>query len=292
MARYTVEVKTILKQCWLDRNPDKDIEDLDMISPMDLCETVWDSIFDFPFPMFQGMTKQELCSQILMFYYMREIGLETVPLWKHYLQVRLTGIMPYYVKLAESEISKAEALQNRNVTERTNRQGGETEKKDNVTVSQKNAKENENDETVQTVDQRSTGSQETSSNGRQTDEGKQLHSDTPQNGLQNVIDGTYLTDAVVNDNTSTVQNSSNSSSTATNNGESISNGTRNKQFGEEGNVNVTDDRERDYQENVSRETSGFDGDVVDTIVKYREAILQIPLMIIKDLGDLFISILA
>lgn len=292
MARYTTEVRTILKQCWLDRNPDKDLDDLSMISPRDLCETVWDAVFDFPFPMFEGMTKQELCSQILMFYYMREVGLETVPLWKHYLQVRMSGIMPYYVKLAESQITKADALQNRNITERVNRQGGESENKQNTVNTSRTGKEENADETVQTLEQKNEGTQESTYNGTQKDDSKQLYADTPQDGLQAVIEENYLTNATVNDGTSTVNNSSNGTTTNTTNGESITNDNRHKQYEEEGSTIGKDERALDYQENVSRETSGFDGDIVDTVTRYREAILNIPLLIIKDLSDLFISIIA
>lgn len=259
MAKYTVEVRTILGQYWLNKNPDKTVDDLDMLTPDQLCNAVWDSMFNFPFPMFQGMTSQELCVQILMHYFMREIGLETVALWKHQLQVRMTGIMPYYVKLAESEISKSEALQNRNIIENVNRKGDETTKRNLATE----------------MHQVDTGSQSSTSSGDSTRNGQTLVSDTPQDGLQNVINGTYLSNASVEKDDQIVSNKADVSTDRALTGNQEEN---------EGN-------EKGYQENVSRETSGFDGDIVDTITRYREAILQIPLMIIKDLSSLFISIL-
>lgn len=57
------------------------------------------SIFDFNFPLWKNDYRLELETKILRHYYTKEIGLETVELWKLFLEERLNFIMPYYNKL-------------------------------------------------------------------------------------------------------------------------------------------------------------------------------------------------
>lgn len=63
-----------------------------------------DKVFDFEFPIFDEAYRPVLERKILKHYYTREICAETVGLWKHYLDMRLNEIMPYYNKLYESEL--------------------------------------------------------------------------------------------------------------------------------------------------------------------------------------------
>ena len=63
-----------------------------------------DKIFDFDFPIFDENYRIPLENKILKHYYTREIGFETVGLWKHFLGMRMNEIMPYYNKLYSSEL--------------------------------------------------------------------------------------------------------------------------------------------------------------------------------------------
>ena len=62
-------------------------------------------VFDFTFPMYEGESREALERKNLNHYYFREIGLETVSLWKHFMMVRLTEIMPYYVDLWKQRVN-------------------------------------------------------------------------------------------------------------------------------------------------------------------------------------------
>lgn len=64
------------------------------------------NIFDFDFPIFDEDYRLPLEKKILRHYYTREIGSETVGLFKLRLCDRLNMIMPYYNKLYESELIK------------------------------------------------------------------------------------------------------------------------------------------------------------------------------------------
>lgn len=61
-------------------------------------------VFDFSWPIFDEAYRNVLCTKILKHYYTREIGEETVGLWKLRLDVKLNEIMPYYNKLYESQL--------------------------------------------------------------------------------------------------------------------------------------------------------------------------------------------
>ena len=61
-------------------------------------------VFDFHFPIFDENYRLPLEKKILKHYYTREIGEETVGLWKLRLENKLNEIMPYYNRLYQSEL--------------------------------------------------------------------------------------------------------------------------------------------------------------------------------------------
>jgi hypothetical protein len=60
------------------------------------------NIFDYDYPIFDVSYRGVLEKKIIDFYYFREIGLETVAQFKHFLRTKLTIIMPYYNQLYET----------------------------------------------------------------------------------------------------------------------------------------------------------------------------------------------
>lgn len=76
----------------------------------DIVNKSWDKIFDFDFPMFDPEYRSVLCKKILKHYYTREIGFETVGLWKLKLECKMQEIMPYYNKLYEADAIKFNPL--------------------------------------------------------------------------------------------------------------------------------------------------------------------------------------
>lgn len=59
-------------------------------------------IFDFDFPIYDEKHRKTLEKKIIMHYFNKEIGLETVGLWKFYLEEKLNLIMPEYNMLYQS----------------------------------------------------------------------------------------------------------------------------------------------------------------------------------------------
>lgn len=97
MAKYTTQVRSICESyAGLEESGGfGDIKDIISASK--------DKIFG-DYPIFDEEYRSVLNTKILTHYYMREIGMETVGLWKHYLNMRMNEIMPYYNKLYESEL--------------------------------------------------------------------------------------------------------------------------------------------------------------------------------------------
>lgn len=62
------------------------------------------SLFNFDYPIFDAAYRETLETKIIRRYYTREIGFETVALFKHFLHMRMCEIMPYYNKLYNSEL--------------------------------------------------------------------------------------------------------------------------------------------------------------------------------------------
>ena len=78
------------------------------------------SIFNFNFPIFDEKYRSVLETKILKHFYTREIGEETVGLWKLRLDTRLNEIMPYYNKLYMSELLEFNPLYTANLTRKKN----------------------------------------------------------------------------------------------------------------------------------------------------------------------------
>lgn len=172
MSKYTTEVRFICENyAGLD-------ESVGYNKIEEVIEKSWKKIFDFNFPIYDENYRQILCSKILKHYYTREIGEETVGLWKLRLNTRMNEIMPYYNKLYEAWLKEFNPLYDTDLTrehklDRTGRTDGK-----------QNSKTNTNGTT------------------------KDLYSDTPQGSLQNIDNETYLTNArkVVDNNSSTGEN--------------------------------------------------------------------------------------
>ena len=183
------------------------------------------SVFDFDFPIFDESYRTVLETKILKHFYTREIGLETVGLWKLKLDTKLNEIMPFYNQLYKSELIEFNPMYDVDLTrdhtlnrsEQTEQTGTETaDATKNGTVdtttsgtktgtSRENIDVSENQETEQSSKSDTDIKNTTGSTSEETATGTKTHydkySDTPQGSLQNVQNDTYLTNArMVNDN--------------------------------------------------------------------------------------------
>lgn len=204
MAKYTITIKTLI-----------------------------DNNFDFQmthYPIFDENYRETLNNNILHHYYENEIGFETAPLFRFYLNQKLNEIMPYYNELYKAQkklIDDNLLLNNVNLTEEL--------KGKNTT--------------------------QTSSVSQSTNKGKNLFQDTPQGNIsqqdinaQNV----YATNITLNDNSINDNSSANGSGT------------------------------NEYIKTIIGNNGGkFNIDILNDI---KNNLMNIDLMIINELNDLFMQI--
>lgn len=245
-------------------------------------------IFSFPFPIDDEAYRPILERKIIRHYYTREISEETYGLWKLRLEAKMNEIMPYYNKLYASERLEFNPLYDVDMT--TTREG---ENHSDTTTT-----ENSTDTTNTTAND-STTTAETDSNNRtinRTENGTasdnkwDLYSDTPQGALSNVSNREYLTNARNN----TDSASSNTTENTTDNASGTKNGTQER----EGESNSTVNRESagsgsiDSTDSYVLHVQGKQGgkSYAKMIQEYRDALLNIDMMIIDDLAPLFFNL--
>ena len=242
-------------------------------------------IFDFDFPIFDETYRSVLERKILKHYYTREICSETVGLWKHFLSTRLNEIMPYYNKLYQSELLSFNPLYDVDLTKDHEVKG----KSD--TAHERN--DNETNNNTRTDNLKSTsqdsGTQGDSGSDVNKNDHWDMYSDTPQGAITNVRNESYLTNArhVIDD------GSGSTHSNTTTFGKKVvvdDTGTQrndgSKTFTSEFTTGVNTTEE--YLEHVKGKTPG--ASYSKLLSEYRETFLNIDMMIIEDLSDLFFNL--
>ena len=203
MAKYTITIKTLI-----------------------------DNNFDFKmnsYPIFDENYRNTLNQNILYHYYENEIGFETAPLFRFYLNQKLNEIMPYYnelYKVQKKLIDENLLLNNVNLTETLH--GSNTTK--------------------------------TSSTSQSLSNGKNLYQDTPQGQISktDIDNQTWATNLTLNKNE--IEDESNATGNGTN----------------------------EYLKTIIGNNGGkFNIDVLNDI---KNNLMNIDLMIINELNDLFMQI--
>lgn len=211
MAKYTITIKTLI-----------------------------DNNFDFQmtnYPIFDENYRETLNHNILYHYYENEIGFETAPLFRLYLNQRLNEIMPKYNELYKAQkklIDENLLLNNVNITEQL--QGSNT----------------------------TTTSSTSQSTNSGTSNNKNLFQDTPQGEISNtdINNQKWATNLTLDSNTTnnTINDSSNASGSGTNS----------------------------YLKTIIGNNGGkFNIDILNDI---KNNLMNIDLMIINELYDLFMGI--
>lgn len=321
LSKYTTEVRYICENA-AGLTVSGGYSDIDTI-----LSSAISSIFSFDFPIFDENYRSVLEKKILKHYYTREIGEETVGLWKLRLDTKMNEIMPYYNKLYNSELLDFNPLYTANIT-RTRKTEYESEKQNTESINDTTSNtKSVNDTTTNnrtsdttdntTVTNRGTVATENSrttsgienSESTTTDATVNLYSDTPQGALTNVENETYLTNATKNTVNGTVEvdsstsgsdnftgnttNTENNSTAYSHHNVDVDNGTYVRAESDNGtyarNRGATDDLNstEDYLETVI----GYEGaNTSEMLLKYRETFLNIDMMIINDLEPLFMQL--
>ena len=161
MSKYTTEVRFICETLsGLDES--KGFNNIDTI-----IANSWDKIFTTSVTFTVPEYKAHICKAILKHYYTREIGAETVGLWKLWMNERLETIYQYYDQLYQSQLIQFDPMKDVNYTRTLLRD------LDN-TGSASGTNSGSNTETTSATDW-------------------DLYSDTPQGGINGIENQNYLT---------------------------------------------------------------------------------------------------
>lgn len=232
-------------------------------------------IFDFDFPIFDENYRAILERKIVYHYYTRELGYETVGLWKLKLQTKLQEIMPYYNKLYESELIEFNPIYTQDITKDKNYSRAHTSNTSDNNTRTLNTTKN------RTIDHDITIDDTAHNNNSGTD--YRLHSDTPQGGLDGVDTEQYLSDAEKLIKSGNGTNSNHHTDLMSGNDNERETGTIGdvRTIGE--NANTVDE----YLEHIY----GYGGYSPSKLLQeYRDTLLNIDMMIIKDLSKLFMGL--
>ena len=283
MSKYTTEVRFIC-ETYAGLNESADYMGID-----EVLDKSRGKVFDFDFPIFDENYRNVLEDKILKHYYTREIGAETIGLWKLWLSTRLNEVMPYYNQLYASEVIKFNPMYDVDLT--TTHQQTDN-RNDNMTESE--LKVGNRDTDFSSHDEGATHNHSTSDTN--TDDSTkndhwEMFSDTPSGDLDGVRDEKYLTTAL---HTTDDKNGSNvhSLNEGDNDGTSSNNssGNSNTDYSEDINRNrqVGIKNVQDYASHVVGKTASKSYSVM--LKEFRETFLNIDMQIINELRDLFMTL--
>lgn len=210
------------------------------------------------YPIFDESYREQLNDKIIQHYYFREIGLETEALFKNRLNQKMNEIMPYYNQMYESSKLKIDPLSTIDLEEVFSRKSKTTGEGTSSTSGTGNNTNNFN-------------STDTTDYGKISKFSDIAQAQTTPN---EILNDNYLTSATVDDG----QDKNTNTGTNTSQTESTTSGTS------------KDERNLDEDTTLTRKGNNGTASESELLNMYRETFLNIDMMIIDDLDELFLGI--
>lgn len=274
MSKYTTEVRFICEQ-YAGLSESIGFQDVETV-----IQKAIPHIFNFNFPIFDEKYRNVLETKILRHFYTREIGLETVGLWKLKLSTKLNEIMPYYNQLYKSELLEFNPLYDVDLT-RTH-----TTTKDGTTNTRTTSDTETNTEVMTEENVTADYSRKDNETNNNTETRKRMYSDTPQGAISDLESGRYLTDATIENNV--YQNVRDITQTDSTTSESNGGSTTESSVSNTGSSNTSIKDTETYLEVVK----GKQGSTSFTklLMEYRDTFLNIDMLVINELNELFMGL--
>lgn len=219
------------------------------------------------YPIFDESHRVVLNNKIIRHYFMREIGLETLELFRYFMRMKMWEIMPYYNQLYKSELIEFDPLSTRDMK---HDEKWTVDNTDDWTV----------DNTRDQTDDWTRTENGTLASNTATDD-REVFQDTPMSMLDSpgnnpVSNLEYATTVTYDHGTADTDQTTSSTGSGTNAADE-----KKKETGD-----------RDKNEDGTREKHDYGYDIpgADMLQKYRESFLNIDMMIIRELADLFMGI--
>lgn len=199
MSKYTTELRYIC-ETYARLTESEDYRSIDSI-----IEEARHKIFDFDYPIFDEDYREVLETKIIKHYYLREIGAETVGLWKFFLSRRMNEIMPYYNQRYESTLIEFNPLHDTDLTTDHNIDLGNVKNEIGENIGKTNnvtsfdgkviTDGNKTNTGGSTTDTTHDSDSHTHTSSRDNNDSWNYYSDTPQGGVEGLANMTYLTNA-------------------------------------------------------------------------------------------------
>lgn len=282
MSKYTVELRYICEAA-AELEASVGGDDVDQV-----IQNAIPNIFNFSFPIFDESYRNVLETKILMHYYTREIAHETVGLWKLKLKTKLNEIMPYYNQLYKSELLDFNPLYDVDITRSHVRDSSGTRDTENKSSTDSTTDTENNQVTNNRIQNHNSNTGDGTNNTSRNNTNK--YSDTPQGAITDLATDKYLTNArLVNEidntashwNDTTQQNGTTDGSVDTTGKNEYSSSTDSSS-----NTNLTDTET--YLERVQGKQGS--GDYSEMLLKFRNTFLNIDMMVINELEELFFQL--
>lgn len=210
------------------------------------------------YPIFDELYREQLNNKIIQHYYFREIGFETEALFKNRLNQKMNEIMPYYNQMYESSKLKIDPLSTIDLEEVFSRKSKTTGEGTSSTSGTGNNTNNFN-------------STDTTDYGKISKFSDIAQAQTTPN---EILNDRYLTSATVDDG----QDKNTNTGTNTSQTESTTSGTS------------TDKRNLDEDTTLTRKGNNGTASESELLNMYRETFLNIDMMVIDELSELFLGI--
>lgn len=204
MSNYTTEIRYICEQ-YAGLKESVGLSQIDTV-----LDAAIPKVFDFDFPIFEESYRAVLERKILMHFYTREIGYETVGRWKLRLRSKLNEVMPYYNELYKNagQFGRINIFDNVDYTttrdtdgsidndNEVNATGNESEsvnENNNITREGTETKDvNKNDYLDRTIDSRESGSVDKSGIGYENIKDKNTNERNVTGNAENQRSGTNV----------------------------------------------------------------------------------------------------
>ena len=290
MSHYTTELRYICEHfAGLD-------ESVGFNNVNTVIENSRNKLFNFDFPIYDEAYRSVLETKIIKHYYTHEIGSETVGLFQLRLDAKMNEIMPYYNELYKSAMIEFNPLYDVDITETHEGSGEKTGRGTETKQDTENRTMNREDENEKnrTLNSTKTTDDDTNTSGTGANTNYNLYSQTPQGGLSGVDNEEYLTDARKITDASNYSESNNRDIDETeSHTEAITDDTTIREtegITKTGSKNTTDNvtTTDEYIRTIKGKRGG--ATYAKMIMEYRKTLLNIDMMIIKELANLFMLI--
>lgn len=288
MSKYTTELRHIC-ETYAGLTDQFDSGDT-----QEIIEQARPKLFNFSYPIFDSEYKSVLETKIIRHFYFREIGFETVAAFKFKLQTLLNEIMPYYNKMYESTQFEYNPLYDTDYN--TVHQGVGTENGTIIldgeqNVSNRNVRDAEGTSRLTTTN---TTAETVTETHTDTANKWDKYSDTPQGSISriNLENDSYLTNARnISDNVTGNKNASDNTQFSETKSGTTTDDIVDTLTGKTETDNTTTSTARSTEDYTRRVYGKFSGRTYPQMIKeYRNALLNIDMLIINDLEPLFFAL--